>query len=460
MTKISKAVGIIKKKAMTHDLTTITRDVATLTASMSREESPRLSKAATALSVGISLISVSKGIYEIYNKIKEPDTFTIKIHEGDVIFDLVEKWLIEATDVEKLSSIFTNSKVMTNTGDNLSSYVASGGVVKNAKVVIDYMFDGGIEQQMIIAGHTVKVSTVIPENYDANKHSRDINSYNSRSLSLSCQSHQARQDVIAEIQKQSQYLVNSRPSIYRATQWGDWRKKGVLSERSTESVILKDGQMDRIINHAKKFLENKESYLKAGIPYRTGIMLHGVPGSGKSSTAVALANAMNMSVYLISVSSLPNDDSLSECFSSVPENSIIVLEDIDTVSAVKDRDKDDTTGVTMSGILNVLDGIQSPEGVITFMTTNRPEVIADAVKRPGRVEIEEELGNIDSNQLRGLCEYFMGFVPGNLPEVVPEDGISSAEIVRIFRKYIPHFEDAGEEVVRFVVDKVLTNIEL
>jgi SpoVK/Ycf46/Vps4 family AAA+-type ATPase len=124
---------------------------------------------------------------------------------------------------------------------------------------------------------------------------------------------------------------------------------------------------------------------------------------------------------------------------------------------VKDRDKDDQ-GVTMTGMLNVLDGFQSPPGVITIMTTNRLDVLDDAIKRPGRVDLLEELSCLDDYQLRGLCEYFIGYVPEDLPKITPDDGISSADIMGVVRKHLPDFENAGPDIVKFIEEKVLTKL--
>lgn len=110
----------------------------------------------------------------------------------------------------------------------------------------------------------------------------------------------------------------------------------------------------------------------------------------------------------------------------------------------------------MTGMLNVLDGLSSAEGVITIMTTNRLDVLDDAIIRPGRVDLMENLDCLDSHQLRGLCDYFIGYVPENLPEVTPADGISSAEILGVVRKHLPDFENAGDDLVRFISNKVLT----
>jgi len=49
-----------------------------------------------------------------------------------------------------------------------------------------------------------------------------------------------------------------------------------------DSVILPAGVTDLIVNDLHEFIESKEWYAAAGIPWRRGILLWGEPGTGKS----------------------------------------------------------------------------------------------------------------------------------------------------------------------------------
>jgi DNA polymerase III delta prime subunit len=429
--------------------------------------SPRISKAVAIGSAAYTIGSAIRGFYKLYRKSHTPDLFTIKITEDDAIFEIVEDWFMEALPEESQRSIYAHSSTIKGEGSRrgrrgrstseLSTWEAEllGEDTEKDRVVIDYSFDGTIVQSLTIAGHEVEVYTNQPENYNASEGGQK-KQWNSRSMNIVCRSVKARNDVLEEIEKQSQHLVQSQPRMYVSSRWGDWRKRAEIQPRSRNSVVLKDGQMDRILDYLNTFLSNREAFRKADIPFRTGILLHGDPGSGKSSTALAIANELKMNVYLISLSSLLNDEALNDCFQAIPPNSIIILEDIDIASAVKERDDDDSQGVTMSGMLNVLDGFQSPPGVITIMTTNRLDVLDPAIRRPGRVDLLEELNCLDNNQLRGLCEYFMGVIPENLPEITPEDGITSADVMGVIRTHLPDFENAADDMVKFVNDKLLT----
>jgi DNA polymerase III delta prime subunit len=411
-------------------------------------------------SAAFTVSHAAHGFWKIYKKSTNPDTFTIKITEDDPIFEIVEDWFMKSLPEESQLSVYAHSKVIKkNDDDNRVGRPDLSN--ENAKVNIGYSFDGAIAQNLMIAGHVVQVCTAIPETYRSRK--KDMggkpNPWDSRSINIICQTIEARNAVLKEIEEQSQHLVKSQPRMYVSSRYGDWNKRQEIQSRSRDSVILKEGQMDRILGYLKNFLSQKDAYLKADIPFRTGVLLYGEPGSGQSSTALAIANELKMNVFIISLTSLMNDESLNDCFSAIPSNSIVILEDIDIVSAVKDRDKEDDQGVTMTGMLNVLDGFQSPPGVITIMTTNRLDVLDKAIIRPGRVDIHEELGCLDDYQLRGLCEYFMDHIPDNLPYITPEDRITSAEVMGVIRRHLPNFEEAGDDVVKFVEQRLLTKIE-
>lgn len=429
--------------------------------------SPKLSKAVAIGSAALTIGTAVNGLVKLYRKSTEPETFTIKISEEDQVFPVVEEWFMDALPENRQRSVYAHSSVVNKRSERRTRRARFGndmavpdyGISSGEKesVVIDYSFDGTLTQTVNIAGYDVEVFTVIPEGY-SKKEQKTL--WNSRLINIECPTIEARNAVLKEIEAQSQHIVEAQPSMFVATNYGDWRRQSFIQKRALGSVVLKNGQMDRIITYLKDFLDNKDAYVKADIPFRTGLLLHGEPGSGKSSTALAIANELKMNVFIIPITSLLNDESLSDCFAAIPQNSIVILEDIDIAKGVKDRDSEDTKGVTMQGMLNVLDGFQSPPGVITIMTTNRLDVLNPAIIRPGRVDLIEELNCLDSDQLEGICEYFMGLVPPTLPTITPEDGITSAEVMGVIRKHLPDFAEASEDVVRFVEQRVLTSMNV
>ena len=70
----------------------------------------------------------------------------------------------------------------------------------------------------------------------------------------------------------------------------EWRPFGYpRRKRPITSVVLDKGISHRILGDIKEFIGNPQWYMKRGIPYRRGYLLHGPPGCGKSSYIVSLA---------------------------------------------------------------------------------------------------------------------------------------------------------------------------
>ena len=76
--------------------------------------------------------------------------------------------------------------------------------------------------------------------------------------------------------------------------------------------------------------KKKRGISRIGIPYRRGYLLHGPPGSGKSSFIQALAGSLSYDICLLNLSERGlTDDKLNYLMSNAPERSFILIEDVD-----------------------------------------------------------------------------------------------------------------------------------
>lgn len=174
-----------------------------------------------------------------------------------------------------------------------------------------------------------------------------------------------------------------------SAEWNTWSFLAKVPSRSLESVILPDGLADGMVETIGGFLGSKVRYDELGIPYHLGLLLEGPPGSGKTSAIRALAGRFGLRLYLMSFRESYTASRLRGLLASIPPRSLLVVEDVDRDPTVVDTASPGASKETLldlSGVLNALDGITTPSGLIVVMTANHPERLDAALVRPGRID--------------------------------------------------------------------------
>ena len=215
----------------------------------------------------------------------------------------------------------------------------------------------------------------------------------------------------------------------------DWEPFGEpRRRRQFDSVILDSNIAESILKDVQEFLDSREWYAQRGVPYRRGYLLHGPPGCGKTSYIMALAGKLEYDICQMNLSnSALSDERLSYMLNVAPPRSFILLEDVDAAFLSRedvDFSKSAYQGlgrVTLSGILNVLDGVASSEERLLFMTTNYPEKLDPALTRPGRVDMKVYIGHATDSQLSRAFERFYPPLAGG---PTGKDFVKSIEIAR------------------------------
>ncbi|KAI1371442.1 P-loop containing nucleoside triphosphate hydrolase protein [Hypoxylon crocopeplum] len=176
--------------------------------------------------------------------------------------------------------------------------------------------------------------------------------------------------------------------------------------RHLDSVHLDEDIKDTLVSDITKYLDPKTRayYRSRNIPYRRGYLLHGPPGTGKTSLSMALAGAFGLDLHMLDINAVQGDKALENLFRSLPSPSLVLLEDIDAIGLKKRVAGQATAGeripphtCTLSGLLNALDGVASSEGRILLMTSNMPHQLDDALLRPGRIDRMIYLGHISQH---------------------------------------------------------------
>lgn len=201
-----------------------------------------------------------------------------------------------------------------------------------------------------------------------------------------------------------------------------WRRSMSRSSRPLSTVILSDKVKQELVDDIADYLSpgTRKWYANRGIPYRRGYLLYGPPGTGKSSLSLALAGHFNLPIFIMSLTSpQATEENVSTLFDKLPRHCVILLEDIDAAGLTLSREAiegdDDAadapadeviaTGgaqISLSGLLNVLDGVASQEGRVLVMTTNHLERLDKALIRPGRVDMIIKYGLADADTTAGV----------------------------------------------------------
>ncbi|KAJ2758136.1 Complex III assembly protein translocase and chaperone, partial [Coemansia nantahalensis] len=231
--------------------------------------------------------------------------------------------------------------------------------------------------------------------------------------------------ILAEAREFALAQNEGRTVLY--TSFGpEWRPLGLPRKRRLlRSVVLDRGVSEGIVADVRDFIANGKWYDDRGIPYRRGYLLHGPPGSGKTSFIKALAGELGYNICILNLSERGlTDDRLGHLLTVAPERSLLLLEDIDAAFGrarqLSDQAAYQQSMVTFSGLLNALDGVASSDERIIFMTTNHIERLDPALVRPGRVDVKVLLGNASAHQIRCMFVRFYGDDSGALAQEFAE----------------------------------------
>ncbi|XP_066354141.1 AAA-ATPase At3g28580-like [Miscanthus floridulus] len=225
-----------------------------------------------------------------------------------------------------------------------------------------------------------------------------------------------------------------------------------------DTLAMDPEEKEEIVDDLEAFREAKDYYTKVGKAWKRGYLLYGPPGTGKSTMIAAMANFLDYDVYDLELTAVNNNTDLRKLFIETTGKSIIVIEDIDCSAdltgkrkhkkAKSDKaadgddkpklpmepDKEEGSKVTLSGLLNFIDGLWSAcggERIIIF-TTNHKDELDPALIRRGRMDRHIEMSYCRFRAFKVLAKNYLDVEEhelfGQIGQLLEETDMSPADV--------------------------------
>ncbi|XP_023541549.1 AAA-ATPase At3g28580-like [Cucurbita pepo subsp. pepo] len=250
--------------------------------------------------------------------------------------------------------------------------------------------------------------------------------------------------------------TGNRWTIHRQTTM--WSEVYFEHPANFDTIAMDPEKKQEIVEDLLTFRESKDYYARIGKAWKRGYLLYGPPGTGKSTMIAAMANLLNYDVYDLELTAVKDNTELRKLLIETTSKSIIVIEDIDCSleltgqrkikkegsskdeEKVKEKEKlikehlkkeeeEVKSRVTLSGLLNFIDGIWSAcggERLIVF-TTNHVEKLDPALIRSGRMDKHIELSYCTFEAFKVLSKNYLNIETHELFEEI-QDLIKGAKI--------------------------------
>ncbi|KAG2645728.1 hypothetical protein PVAP13_2KG441735 [Panicum virgatum] len=247
--------------------------------------------------------------------------------------------------------------------------------------------------------------------------------------------------------------------IFSSDDGGSWHGSSYHHPATFDTVAMEPELKRSVVADLERFLKRKEYYRRIGKAWKRGYLLYGPPGTGKSSLVAAMANYLRFNLYDLDLSKVKSNSTLQWLLTSMPDKSILVIEDIDCCCSARSRggldrsgvaqnaderpsdapeppNRDHSTedGMTLSGLLNFVDGLWSTSGEerIIIFTTNYRDRLDPALLRPGRMDMHIYMGYCGWEAFRTLAgNYFLVDDHALFPEIqalLAEVEVTPAEV--------------------------------
>lgn len=219
-------------------------------------------------------------------------------------------------------------------------------------------------------------------------------------------------------------------SVFRSSQYDErnpWIFTSFITKTEKNKLLLNKDTLESVMGVYNRFVSTDCERL--GIAKKKTIILHGKPGTSKTTTVRALAAMHGKEMYCLDLSTM-SDSLLVAAFTSIKKGSIVVIEDIDTIASVLTREDSDmgyssqittvdSSRLTLAGILNAMDGIVALDDVMLIMTTNHLDRLDPALTRKGRTDAIIELKELNPETYVPYIESIYGDITLDIDKLKP-----------------------------------------
>ena len=249
---------------------------------------------------------------------------------------------------------------------------------------------------------------------------------------------------------------------------------------SYEDIGGLTGEVKKVKEMIELPLKHPEIFENLGVEAPKGVLLFGVPGTGKTLLAKAVANESNAHFISISgpeiMSKFYGDSEarVREIFKEAKANSpsIIFIDEVDSIAPKRDEVSGEVERRVVSQLLSIMDGLEARGKVIVIAATNRPNALDPALRRPGRFDREIEIRIPDKKGRHDILLIHTRNMPlaedVNLKKIAAKShGYVGADLeylckeaaMKCLRRLLPEINLVDEKISAKVLEKLVVNNE-